>query len=85
LIDGRRALLYAAVLGLAVGEVTWALNYWLIGPLAGGLLLLAALYVGAGIVQSHLVGQLTRRTLIEFAGVGGAAVALVLGVGLLPS
>jgi hypothetical protein len=85
LVDGRRALLYAAVLGLAVGEITWALNYWLIGPLAGGLLLLAALYVGAGIVQSHLVGQLTRRTLLEFAGVGGAAVALVLGVGLLPS
>ena len=85
LVDGRRALLYAAVLGLAVGEVTWALNYWAIGPLAGGLLLLAVLYVGAGIVQSHLSGQLTRRTLIEFAGVGSAAVALVLGVGLQPS
>lgn len=85
MVDGRRAFLYAAVLGLAVGEVTWALNYWLIGPLAGGLLLLAVLYVGAGIVQSHLSGQLTRRTLVEFAGVGGAAVALVLGVGLLPS
>jgi hypothetical protein len=85
LVDGRRALLYAAVLGLAVGEVTWALNYWLIGPLAGGLLLLAVLYVGAGLIQSHLSGQLTARTLVEFAGVGTAAVALVLGVGLLPS
>lgn len=84
-IDGRRALLYAGVLGLAVGEVTWALNYWLISPLAGGLLLLAALYVGAGIVQSHLAARLTPRTALEFVAVGAGAVGLVAGAALISS
>jgi hypothetical protein len=84
-VDGRRATLYAGVLGLMVGEVTWALNYWLVGPLAGGLLMLVVLYVGAGIVQSHTSGDLSRRTLAEFLGVASAAVALVLGVGFFSS
>jgi hypothetical protein len=83
-VDGKRALLYAGVLGLAVGEVTWALNYWLVSPLAGGLLMLVVLYAGAGITQSHLGGELSRRALIEFTGVAAAAVLLVLGVGVLP-
>ena len=82
-VDGRRALLYAGVLGLAVGEITWALNYWLVGPLAGGLLMLVVLYAGAGISQSHMGGELSRRTLAEFTGVAAAAVLLVVGVGVL--
>lgn len=84
-VDGRRAALYAGILGLAVGQIAWALNYWPVSPLAGGLLMLVVLYVGAGVAQTHLGGELSRRTLLEFAGVGGVAVALVLGVGLLPS
>lgn len=82
-VNGRRATLYAGVLAIAVGEVTWALNYWLVSPLAGGLLMLVVLYVGAGIVQSHMTGELKPRTLVEFGGVAAAAVGLVLGVGLL--
>jgi hypothetical protein len=82
-VNGRRATLYAGVLAFAVGEVTWALNYWLVSPLAGGLLMLVVLYVGAGIVQSHMTGELKPRTLVEFGGVAAAAVGLVLGVGLL--
>lgn len=80
-VNGRRATLYAAILGLMVGEITWALNYWLVSPLAGGLLMLVVLYVGAGIVQSHMTRELGPRTLVEFGGVAVAAVALVLGVG----
>lgn len=83
-VDGRRAATYAVVLGLAVGEVTWALNYWLVSPLAGGLLMLVVLYAGAGIAQSHMSGELNGRTLLEFAGVAAAAILLVLGVGVLP-
>jgi hypothetical protein len=84
-VNGRRATLYAVVLGFMVGEVTWALNYWLVSPLAGGLLMLVVLYVGAGIVQSHMTGELKPRTLVEFGGVAAAAVGLVLGVGFVPS
>ncbi len=80
-VNGRRAALYAGILGLVVGEMTWALNYWLVSPLAGGLLMLVVLYLAAGIVQSHMTGELTARTLVEFGSVAAAAVALVLGVG----
>jgi hypothetical protein len=47
--------------------------------------MLVVLYVGAGIVQSHMTGELKPRTLVEFGGVAAAAVGLVLGVGFLPS
>jgi hypothetical protein len=83
-VDGRRAATYSVVLGLAVGEVTWALNYWLVSPLAGGLLMLVVLYAGAGIAQTHMSGELSGRTLLEFSGVAAAAILLVLGVGILP-
>lgn len=83
-VNGRRAVFYAGVLGLIVGEMTWALNYWLVSPLVGGILMLVALYCGSGIVQSHLSGELNRRTILEFTGIAVGAVMLVLGVGLLP-
>lgn len=72
-----RTWLYAGTVALIVGEITWALNYWTISPLAAGVFLLLALYLLSGFVQSHLMGQLERNVVVEFS-----AVAL-LGFGLL--
>ena len=82
-INGRRAVIYSGIVGLAVGQITWALNYWLVSPVAGGVLLLVALYCCTGIVRGHLSHQLTRAMIVEFAGTAVLAVALILGTGLL--
>ena len=72
----RLVLSYSAIIGLILGQVTWALNYWLLPGLTGGLLLLLIFYLLVGIAQQGLQDRLTRRVLLEFALF--AVVALIL-------
>jgi hypothetical protein len=74
-----RTWLYALVVALIMGEATWALNYWSIGTLTGGALLLLTFYLAAGLAQQHLLGQLTRRVLLEFALISLIGLGLILG------
>jgi len=67
--------LLAAVIGLSMGQLTWALNYWRFGTLNAGLLLFLVFYVLTGLSQQHLMGKLSSRTLWEFGAI--AVVALV--------
>jgi hypothetical protein len=69
--------LYALIAGLAVGEVTWALNYWTLGRLTGGLLLLLIFYLATGLSREGLLQKLNRRALVEFTLVA------LLGLGLI--
>jgi hypothetical protein len=69
------ALTYGGIIGLLLGQVTWALNYWVLPGLTGGLLLLV------GIAQQGLQGRLTSRVLWEFVVFGLIAVVLIALVG----
>lgn len=80
---GRESLAYAAAIGLALGECTWALNYWPAGPLGTGLVLLVVFYTATGLAQQHLVGALNRRMVIEFGVVAVAGLAAVMRFALL--
>lgn len=72
-----RIWLYALVTGLAMGELTWGLNYTRFGGRAGGALLLLAFYVLTGVAQQHLWGRLSRRVIVEYAAVGLAGLAVL--------
>jgi hypothetical protein len=75
-------LSYSLVIGLILGEVTWALNYWKLLPdLTGGLLLLLIFYLLTGIAQQGLQGRLSRRVLAEFALFTIVALVLIALVG----
>lgn len=65
--DVRRTWLYAAAVGLGLGEALWALNYWNVNSLLGGVVLLILFYIVTGLAQQHLFGKLSWRTLVEFA------------------
>jgi hypothetical protein len=67
--------LLAVIIGLSMGQLTWALNYWRIGTLNAGLLLFLMFYLLVGLSQQHLTGKLSSRTLWEFGVI--ATVALV--------
>ena len=67
--------LLAVIIGLSMGQLTWALNYWRVGTLNAGLLLFLVFYLLVGLSQQHLVGKLSSRTLWEFGAI--ATVALV--------
>jgi hypothetical protein len=64
--DVTRTWIYAAICGLVMGELTWALNYWMISALIGGIFLLLAFYAVTGLAQNHLAGKLNRRVATEF-------------------
>jgi hypothetical protein len=70
--------LYALITGLALGQVTWALNYWTVGRLTGGLLLLLVFYLATGLSQEGLLRKLNRRTLVEFALVALVSLGLII-------
>jgi hypothetical protein len=74
----RQDALYSLLIGLLLAESAWALNYWRLSSLTGGMILLLAFYVLVGTVQQALLNRLTRRTLIEFAVVSAIAFVLLL-------
>jgi hypothetical protein len=59
--------IYASLVGLLIGEATWALNYWRANGLTGGLLLLLIFYLLTGLAQQRILGRFTWRTLAEYA------------------
>jgi hypothetical protein len=74
----KRAVLYATLVGLAIGEATWALNYWSVLALVGGAVLLLVFYVLVGVAELVLSGELNRRLLIEYNIVGLLGFLLIL-------
>jgi hypothetical protein len=77
----RLVLNYSLIIGLVLGQVTWALNYWLLPGLTGGLLLLLIFYLLVGVAQQGLQDRLNRRVLLEFAVFGVVALVLIGVVG----
>lgn len=74
----RRVLLFAGIVGLVVGESTWALNYWQISDWVGGLFLLLIFYAAVNTAHQHLLGRLRVSILVEFAVVAIAVLAIIL-------
>lgn len=58
--------LYAAIIGLSLGQLTWALNYWRVDTLSAGLFLLLIFYILVGLAQQHLLAKLSRQSIWEF-------------------
>ncbi len=69
--------LYAGITGLVLGQVTWALNYWRLASLTGGLVLLLAFYNVVGLAQHAIQGRIRRRVLLEYGLITVAALALI--------
>ena len=74
--------MYAGMVALAAGEVTWALNYWPLNGVLGGAFLLAALYFLLGVFSHHVQGKLTPRLLAEYGVVSAASVLAITAAGL---
>jgi hypothetical protein len=77
---GRTAL-YALIAGLSTGEIIWAMNYWRVRGLTGGLILLLGFYVATGLASQQLQGRLTRRVLVEYGVVALFGLAVLLRFG----
>src|SRR5579875_1040393 len=80
--EARTRWLYVAIVGLILGEVTWALNYWVLGALTGGAILLLVFYAVTGIIRARLEGVFGPRILTEHLAVVGLGLVAVIAGGL---
>ncbi len=69
--------IYAAITGLVLGQATWALNYWRLDSLTGGLVLLVLFYDVVGLSQHALQGRIRRRIVLEYALITITAIAFI--------
>ena len=69
--------LYAGITGLVLGQATWALNYWRLDSLTGGLVLMISFYNIVGLAQHGLQGRIRRRVVLEYGLITVAALALI--------
>jgi hypothetical protein len=67
--------LLTAIIGLIMGQLTWALNYWRGGALSVSLFLLLIFYVLTTLADQHLARALSRRVMWELGAL--TVVALV--------
>jgi hypothetical protein len=76
-----RTLFYSGVIGLVLGETTWAFNYWRADALTVGVLLMVLFYVLTGIVREYARAGINWQTVIEFLGVAALGTWVVVRFG----
>jgi hypothetical protein len=76
-VDFRRTWLYAAAVGLSLGEIVWALNYWNLSGFIGGALLLVFFYALTGLAQQYLWKRLNLIVFVEFTMIVVGAIVLL--------
>lgn len=77
--DPIRALVFAAVMGVIVGEARWVLYFIPLDGFLAGIFLLLVFYLTTGIISHYLTDHLDRTVLMEFAMVSAAGLAIVIG------
>jgi hypothetical protein len=70
----RQGTVHAGVIGLLMGQMTWALNYWRANTSSIGVLMMMIFYVLVGIAREHMRATLNSRVLVEFLGVAALGV-----------
>jgi hypothetical protein len=71
-------LLLAAMVGLLLGEMTWALNYWPAHALSGGALLGIMFYLTVSLLWHHATRTLRRALLVEYGLLGSGLLAIII-------
>jgi len=68
----------AALVGVALAEATWALNYWPATFMLSGAVLLILFYVSVGLLAHYAAGTLQRRVLLEYSALAGVLLAILI-------
>jgi len=76
-VASRTLWLYAWLVGMVLTEVMWALTYWKVRVLVGGIVPLLIFYVMVGILQAHLTKNLNRQVVREYGVVTVVVAALI--------
>jgi hypothetical protein len=81
--DPIRVLVFAAVIGIVVGEARWVLYFMPLDGFLAAVFLLLVFYLSTGLISHYLTDHLRPSVLLEFAAVSAAGLAIVIGGRLL--
>jgi hypothetical protein len=77
--DPIRALVFAAAIGVIVGEARWVLYFLPLDGFLAAVFLLLVFYLTTGVISHYLTEHLTPSVLLEFALVSAVGLAIVVG------
>jgi hypothetical protein len=70
---------YMLIMALILCEITWAISFWPVVYLVGGLVLTCAFYVLWGLIQNKIDNTLNLKVILEYLSIALAILAVVLG------
>jgi len=73
-------LLFSGIIALLISEMAWVLGYWPVSTWTAATMLTLALYLLNGLSYQYLLGQMSRRLLLEFGIVAMIMFVLVLWI-----
>lgn len=79
-VKWTKVLLFSGIIALLVSEMAWVLGYWPVSTWTAATMLTLALYLLSGLSYQYLLGQMTRRVLLEFGVVAMIMFVLVLWI-----
>jgi hypothetical protein len=77
--DPLRALVFAAVIGVIIGEARWVIYFIPLDGFLAGVFLLLIFYLTTGVISHYLSDHLNPSVLAEFAIVTAVGLAIVVG------
>jgi hypothetical protein len=77
--DPIRALVFAAVVGVIIGEARWVLYFLPLDGFLAAVFLLLVFYLSTGVISHYLTDHLNMAVLLEFALVTAAGLTIVIG------
>jgi hypothetical protein len=77
--DPLRALVFAAVIGVIVGEARWVLYFIPLEGFLAGVFILLVFYLATGVISHYLTDRLDTVVLAEFALVTAVGLGIVIG------
>jgi hypothetical protein len=77
----RHTFFHSGIIGLVLGETTWALNYWRANALTVGVLLMVLFYVLTGIVREYTRAGIRWQVVVEFLSVAALGIWIVVRFG----
>lgn len=76
--DKKKVWLYSLVIGLAMTEISWMLNFWPFGYLTTGVIMLIFYYVIWDLVQSYFMDIMSKRRVVANVVFFGILATMVL-------
>jgi hypothetical protein len=76
-LEAGRTLLYAALVGMLVGQAAWGAHFLPLESNAAAVFLLLAFYLVTGLLHQYLGERLNLRTATEFGGIASLGMAAV--------